>query len=423
MGAEQLIGASPEMFVRVEGKRVESCPIAGTARRSKTPGQAAVLEDAVILQSLLNSKKDEAELTMCTDVDRNDKARICEPGSVRLLGRRQIEAYTSLYHTVDHVEGILREGFNGIDAFLSHMWAVTLTGAPKMSAAKIIEELEPGYREFYGAAVGAIHFNGDVNTGITIRTLHLKDGTACYQAGAGIVYDSVPEEEAAETHTKSAVLPRILSSDIKNPVEYAMEKSGTGKTVILIDNEDSFVQTLADYIRQTGAEAITYRHGQPLETLLRHQPHLIVHSPGPGIPSQFGVPALIKRIAGAGIPQFGICLGLQGMFEAFGGKLDYLPTPRHGKTWELHHSNHALFTGVPNLSAVGAYHSLYGVANTLPADLEVIGTNENGIIMALRHKTLPVWAVQFHPESLLSMQGYAGHKIIANVMQYLARKP
>jgi anthranilate synthase len=421
MGTEQIIGASPEMFVRVEGKRVESCPIAGTARRSKTPGQAAVLEDAVILQSLLNSRKDEAELTMCTDVDRNDKARICEPGSVRLLGRRQIEAYTNLYHTVDHVEGILREGFNGIDAFLSHMWAVTLTGAPKMSAAKIIEELETGYREFYGAAVGAIHFNGDVNTGITIRTLHVKDGMACYQAGAGIVYDSVPEEEAAETHTKSSILSRILSSDIKKPAEYTMEKTGTGKTVILIDNEDSFVQTLADYIRQTGAEAITYRHGQSLETLLQHNPHLIVHSPGPGVPSQFGVPTLIRRIAEAGVPQFGICLGLQGMFEAFGGTLDYLPTPRHGKTWELHHANDPLFGGVPNRAAVAAYHSIYGVAATLPDDLDVIGTNEDGVIMALRHKTLPICAVQFHPESLLSMQGYAGHKIIANVMRFLAR--
>lgn len=422
MGGEQLIGASPEMFVRVEGKRVESCPIAGTARRSKTPGQAAVLEDAVILQSLLNSQKDEAELTMCTDVDRNDKARICEPGSVRLLGRRQIEAYTNLYHTVDHVEGILRDGFNGIDAFLSHMWAVTLTGAPKMSAAKIIESLETDYREFYGAAVGAIHFNGDVNTGITIRTLHLKDGVACYQAGAGIVYDSVPEEEAAETHTKSSILSRILAADIKKPAEYTMEKSGTRKTVILIDNEDSFVQTLADYIRQTGAQAITYRHGQKLETLLQHNPHLIVHSPGPGVPSQFGVPSMIKEIAETGIPQFGICLGLQGMFEAFGGTLDYLPTPRHGKTWKLSHTGHALFAGVPDGAEVGAYHSIYGVAKTLPADLEVVATNENGIIMALAHKKLPICAVQFHPESLLSMQGYAGHKIIANVMQFLARK-
>lgn len=422
MGGEQLVGASPEMFVRVEGKRVESCPISGTARRSKSPGQAAVIEDAKILQELLNSKKDEAELTMCTDVDRNDKARICEPGSIRLLARRQIEAYVGLYHTVDHVEGTLRDGFDGIDAFLSHMWAVTLTGAPKAEAAKIVENFEPSAREFYGAAVGALHFNGDVNTGITIRTLHLKDGLATYQAGASIVYDSVPEEEAAETHTKSISFRRILAGDVAQPADRTAIKSGEGKTVVLIDNEDSFVHTLADYIRQTGAKAVTYRHGTPLAQIQEHKPHLIVHSPGPGMPEQFNVPGMVREVAKAGIPQFGVCLGLQGTFEAFGGTLGYLQNPHHGKTWSIKHTSHLLFEGVPSPCTVGAYHSIHGLAKTLPDDLEIIAQNDNGVIMALAHKHLPIWAVQFHPESVLSMQGYVGHRMIENVMKHLAKK-
>lgn len=137
LGNEQLIGASPEMFVRVEGNRVESCPISGTIRRGKNP-----MEDADNIRELYNSEKDEVELTMCTDVDRNDKSRICEPGTVRLLGRRLIERYAGLFHTVDHVEGILRPEFTGIDAFLSHMWAVTLTGAPKPMAVRIVEDME-----------------------------------------------------------------------------------------------------------------------------------------------------------------------------------------------------------------------------------------------------------------------------------------
>jgi len=422
MGDEQLVGASPEMFVRVEGKRVESCPIAGTTRRSKTPGQAAVMEDSKILQALLNSKKDEAELTMCTDVDRNDKARICEPGSVQILGRRLIETYTGLYHTVDHVEGILREEFDGIDAFLSHMWAVTLTGAPKAEAAKIIENTEPEHREFYGAAVGVLHFNGNVNTGITIRTLHLKNKTTTFQVGAGIVYDSVPKEEAVETHTKSNSLQRILSGKPANLQERPIQKTGTGKTVVLIDNEDSFVHTLADYIRQTGAHAITYRHGTPMDVLLQHNPHMIVHSPGPGMPEQFHVPQMVKLCAKADIPQFGVCLGLQGIFEAFGGTLGYLPNPHHGKTWNITHTKHPLFKDVPSPCTVGAYHSMQGLGDTLPNALEAIAYNENGMIMAVSHKTLPIWAVQFHPESVLSMQDYAGNKMIENVMRNLARK-
>jgi anthranilate synthase len=422
MGDEQLVGASPEMFVRVQGKTVESCPIAGTARRSKAPGQGAVIEDAKILQTLLNSKKDEAELTMCTDVDRNDKARICEPGSIRLLGRRQIEAYTGLYHTVDHVEGTLRGEFDGVDAFLSHMWAVTLTGAPKVEAVKIIENTEPGHREFYGAAVGALHFNGDVNTGMTIRTLHVKNKTVTFQVGASIVYDSVPEEEAAETHTKSASLRRILSGMAAVASERPVQKTGTGKTIVLIDNEDSFVHMLADYIRQTGAQAVTYRHGTPMETIQQHKPHLIVHSPGPGMPEQFRVPQTVRLCAEAGIPQFGVCLGLQGIFEAFGGTLGYLPNPHHGKTWSITHSGHPLFEGVPNHCTVGSYHSIHGLRETLPAVLDIIATNENGVVMAVSHKTLPIWAVQFHPESILSMQDNAGMRMIENVIRSLARK-
>ena len=122
---EYLVGASPEMYVRVSGDRVETCPIAGTIARG-----ADTLEDAANIATLLGSAKEESELTMCTDVDRNDKARVCVPGSVRVIGRRQIEMYSRLIHTVDHIEGRLRPGFDAFDAFLTHMWAFTVTGAP-----------------------------------------------------------------------------------------------------------------------------------------------------------------------------------------------------------------------------------------------------------------------------------------------------
>lgn len=119
------------MFVRVErtakGLRIETCPISGTIERGNDP-----LEDAIQIKKLLVNPKEESELTMCTDVDRNDKSRICIPGSVKVLGRRQIEIYSRLIHTVDHVEGILRNGYDALDAFLCHTWAVTVTGAPKV---------------------------------------------------------------------------------------------------------------------------------------------------------------------------------------------------------------------------------------------------------------------------------------------------
>ncbi len=415
LGGEQLVGTSPEMFVRVEDGRVESCPISGTARRGSD-----AMEDAARLKALINSEKDEVELTMCTDVDRNDKARVCVPGSVKLLARRQIETYAGLFHTVDHVEGRLRDGFDGIDAFLSHMWAVTLTGAPKRMAATIVEAEESSARAWYGGAVGALLFNGDVNTGITIRTINLRDGVARYRVGSTIVWDSTGAEEERETRLKSTTLFRTLAPVAASVVAAPRVKTGAGRRVILIDNEDSFVHTLADYFRQTGAEVKTYRHGLSPAAIMKLGPDLVVHSPGPARPADFGVPELVRGLAALGLPQFGVCLGLQGMVEAFGGDLDVLAEPRHGKTWMIAHDGDGLFRGLPLPVTVGAYHSLTARMSSFPhEELVITAMNETGLVMAIRHRRLPIVAVQFHPESILSAAGGTGHALIDNVMRGL----
>src|SRR5262245_24858087 len=202
---EQLVGASPETFVRVEGDRVETCPIAGTARRTGDP-----MVDADAIRDLLDSTKEESELTMCTDVDRNDKSRVCVPGSVKVVGRRLIESYAGIFHTVDHVQGTIAPGLDSLDAFLSHMWAVTVIGAPKRAAAQAIEDLEKSARGWYAGAVGMIGLNGDINTGIMIRTTYLRDGVARYPVGATLLYDSVPALEERETRLKATGFFRTL---------------------------------------------------------------------------------------------------------------------------------------------------------------------------------------------------------------------
>src|SRR5207237_9434227 len=156
------------------------------------------LRDSQNIHDVLNSTKEESELTMCTDVDRNDKSRVCKPGSLKVIARRLIESYVGLFHTVDHVEGYLEEGFDSLDAFLSHMWAVTVIGAPKKAAAQAIENLEKDARGWYGGAVGMLKLNGDINTGILIRTTYLRDGVARYPVGATLLYDSVPHMEEQE---------------------------------------------------------------------------------------------------------------------------------------------------------------------------------------------------------------------------------
>ena len=413
-GDEQLIGASPEMFVRVEGRRVETCPIAGTARRTGDP-----LQDAENIRELLNSTKEESELTMCSDVDRNDKSRVCEPGSVRVIGRRLIESYAGLFHTVDHVEGTLAEGFDSLDAFLTHMWAVTIIGAPKKWAAQAIENLEKDARGWYGGAIGMISLDGDINTGITIRTIHLRDGIAKYAAGATLLYDSVPAAEEAETRLKATGFFRALNAAPPPPAPYEADASEAGVRLLLVDNEDCFIHTLANYARQTGAEVMTYRAGFPLDLIEKISPSLILVSPGPGRPEDFGVPALIRHAAKLEIPVFGVCLGLQGMVEAFGGELGVLGYPMHGKPSLIRHRNLGIFEGLPEEFRVGRYHSLYAIPEKLPACLEITAQSEDGIIMGVRHRELPMEAVQFHPESILTLDGNCGLRLIENVVQKL----
>jgi anthranilate synthase len=416
---EYLVGASPEMFVRVSGDRVETCPIAGTIRRG---GDA--LEDAEQIRTILASAKDESELTMCTDVDRNDKSRICVPGSVRVLGRRQIELYSRLIHTVDHIEGRLRPGFDALDAFLTHMWAVTVTGAPKAWAMQFIEDHEDSPRRWYGGAVGCVGFDGSMNTGLTLRTAQIRDGVATVRAGATLLYDSDPDEEERETHLKAGALLGALAAvekDAEMGAEEAAEEAppaalpGDGLTVLLVDHEDSFVNTLADYFRQQGASVVTLRHGFPLRMLDEHAPDLVVLSPGPGRPDDFGTRALLDALAERDLPVFGVCLGLQAMVEHAGGELTLLPEPSHGKPGQVKVTGGGLFEGLPDEFTAARYHSLHATPDRVKGFQVTALTGD--VVMAIEDPARRRWAVQFHPESILTAAGGAGHRIVANVLR------
>jgi anthranilate synthase len=421
LGGEYLIGASPEMFVRVEGQRVETCPISGTIRRGKN-----AIEDATQILQLLNSRKDEAELTMCTDVDRNDKSRICQPGSVQVVGRRQIEMYSHLIHTVDYVEGRLRDEFEALDAFLTHLWAVTVTGAPKRAAMRFIEQHEPAPRRWYGGAVGYLTFQGNLNTGLILRTIRLQDCIAEVRVGATVLYDSSPAAEEQETILKAAALFQTLEQTPRKGEEIEIQAhaipSESDKHILLIDYEDSFVHTLANYIRQTGARVTTLRHGFAESVLDRERPDLVVLSPGPGKPSDFRVGQTIAACTRRQIPLFGVCLGLQAIVEAFGGELGILHYPQHGKVSRVSvvDPNSTLFQNLPRSFEVGRYHSLFALPEMMPAELTVTALSEDGVIMGIEHKTLPIAGVQFHPESIMTLGGDVGLAIVRNMVSAYA---
>ena len=417
--SEYLVAASPEMFVRVEGRRVETCPISGTIARG-----CDAVEDAAQILKLLNSAKDESELTMCTDVDRNDKSRICEPGSVRIIGRRQIEIYSRLIHTVDHVEGVLRDGFDALDAFLTHCWAVTVTGAPKLRAMQFIEDHERSPRRWYGGAIGVLGFDGNLNTGLTLRTVRIKDGVAEIRAGATLLYDSDPDAEEAETHLKASALLSAIRGEASKPAANVVAASPAhfGRRVLMIDHRDSFVHTLAGYLRETGAEVLTLRHDAALEALDRVQPDLAILSPGPGKPEDFEMSRTIAALVDQDVPIFGVCLGMQGIVEHFGGKLGTLSTPVHGKPSRVRAQGGGLFEGLPTAFTAGRYHSLFAEIESLPQELDAVARSDDGVVMAVEHRDLPVAGVQFHPESLMTLADDVGRRLIANVME-MCRAP
>lgn len=202
-------------------------------------------------------------------------------------------------------------------------------------------------------------------------------------------------------------------------------KKHRNTNIVMIDNFDSFTFNLVDYFKQAGARLTVYRNTAAVSTIEKLQPDLLVYSPGPGNPQQAGnVLTYIKHFAER-VPQFGVCLGMQAMVEAFGGSLRVLSQPVHGKSSMVHHDGKTIFQGIVNPMEVGRYHSL--AAERMPDALTVSATTidhpaglpQDEVVMAVRHTTLPIEGVQFHPESILSFKNKAGMQMIRNVLQYL----
>jgi anthranilate synthase component I len=201
LGGRTVLGASPEVMVRVEGREVTVRPIAGTRPRGTSE-----VEDRELERELRADPKEIAEHIMLLDLGRNDVGRVARIGSVKVTERMVVERYSHVMHLVSNVTAELRDGIDCFDAFRATFPAGTLTGAPKVRAMEIIEELEPVRRGVYGGAVGYFDFSGNMDTSITIRTMVIENGRIYVQAGAGIVADSNPESEQAECINKSRAL-------------------------------------------------------------------------------------------------------------------------------------------------------------------------------------------------------------------------
>jgi anthranilate synthase len=329
------------------------------------------------------------------------------------------------------------------------MWAVTVTGAPKTWAMQFIEDHEASPRRWYGGAVGVLGFDGSMNTGLTLRTAHIRDGLASVRTGATLLFDSDPAAEELETRLKAKALLEVLAqasaapagagedlqrqrdsaagSSARSPVSPGAGLPGDGLRVLLVDHQDSFVHTLAGYFREQGATVTTLRAGFPLAWLDDYAPDLVVLSPGPGRPADFGCSGLLDEVQARKIPTFGVCLGLQAMVEHSGGNLSLLATPSHGKPGTVRVTGGDLFAGLPAEFTAGRYHSLHATPDQVGGGFTVTAVtadpaaSQDGcpreIVMAIEDQAARRWGVQFHPESILTASGDVGRVIIGNVLR------
>jgi len=203
-----VLSSSPERFLKLEGERIETCPIKGTRRRGRNPA-----EDVRLRRELSESPKDRAELNMIVDLERNDLGRVCRYGTVRVKENARLETHPTVFHLVSTVEGRLRKGLDVVDLLRAAFPGGSITGAPKIRAMEIIAELEPQARSLYTGSLGYIGFDGRADLNIVIRTILIKNGTAHFHVGGGIVADSDPEAEYEETLVKGRALKEVLEAN------------------------------------------------------------------------------------------------------------------------------------------------------------------------------------------------------------------
>ena len=209
-----IIGASPERFLKVSGDWVETRPVQGTRPRGKTEA-----EDKALAQELLSSMKDRAENIMIVDLERNDIGRVCRYGTVRVTETAVLETFPTVFHLTSTVVGRLSPGKGRVDLLKATFPGGSITGAPKIRAMEIIDELEPTRRSVYTGAIGYLSFDGGMDLNIVIRTILVKNGKAYFQVGGGIVYDSEPEAEYQETLDKGKALIQALRLSSQVAVE------------------------------------------------------------------------------------------------------------------------------------------------------------------------------------------------------------
>jgi len=440
-----LVCSSPESLLRCNGESVFTSPIKGTRPRGSTPEQ----EDA-LRNEMINDEKERSEHRMLVDLMRNDISMISEVGSVQ-VERFDVEAYAQVQHLVSHLSGVLKEESSGLDALQAVFPGGSITGCPRTVVCAAIDELEQRPRSFWTGSIGWIDLtSGACSWNILIRTLIARKQRGQWHgsiaAGGGITIGSHPKTEVDEAKWKAAALRKacgwidgenselpvgkltvhqleveaVPSASAEGKVRFIDENTVAEGCVLLIDNLDSFTLNIAHAIAGLGRDVLIYkaRDGAPgviwdndacVEFVHRFRPTHIVLGPGPGEPTDSPLTMELAHCALSGkisTPILGICLGHQALGLAAGMELIRSPNgPVHGAPRTCLHNQTGLFSTLKSPSLFTRYNSLCIASMENGPYIETAHEIDTEMVMGIKHPSLQIHGIQFHPESVGSKEG------------------
>ena len=365
----------------------------GTFRRGADP-----VDDHEQAKALVNSEVDEASLALCADSDRNDKARVCEPGTVELLARRRVHFFSTIIHTIDHTRGRRRADVDALDIVLAHATPATVTGMPKADARRAIDALEAGWRGWYAGAAVRIASDGSCEALTMLRFARLAGGWAEVRTGGSLLADSDPSREEAETQLKAEAMFRVLAGQSPR-VPVAAAAAPPPRRVCFDDGGDALVALAREALLQAGCH---FADDAPIHVL----------GDGP-------LPRLREQVLATGGPTLALNNAALRLLELDGAVLDALPLPQYGRALASQAVSDGLLQPLGSFNAgVHATHRL--MAEGLPSGWTLLAQGADGRVVAALQAERRVVALAFRPDALRSLQQGAGRRALVAALQWLA---
>ncbi len=392
-GGERIFGASPDVQVRADAEWVETAPVCGTLRRGTDP-----VDDHEQAKALINSDVDEASLALCADSDRNDKARVCEPGSVQLLSRRRVHFFSTIVHTIDHTRGRRRADVDGFDIVLMHATPATVTGMPKPDARRAIEALESEWRGWYAGAAVRFGSDGSCEALTMLRFARLVGGWAEVRTGGSLLADSDPVREEAETRLKAESMFRVLAGQSPRAPVAALPEPPP-RRVCFVDGGDALAALARDALVQAGCRV---DNDAPMRVL-----------------GDRPLQRLREQSLSIDRPTLALNNAALRLLEIDGAVLEALPLPQFGRALACRAEPDGLLQALGEFHAgVHATHRL--AATALPAGWTLAATGADGRVIAAVHSQRRIVALVFRPDALRSLQHDVGRRALMASLQWLA---